>query len=581
MMGITRVLCILSAACSTRAQAEKFLEAGVAQISSQEVQQQLHTQLRTMLGQGDMASMARLERLQSQLKPLYASMPKNADGGLEHGTARYTLHRFFEQQHGWHVRGLEATGTETWSDAGSSTAMLEDHIPSYVLQLFEQHRGGRTGLRELAVLAATLEDVVHSETIQLLSKSYAAQSRSMEEVLHGEAEHRIITTYLLFHTLPNPDYAKLTTAGLNERVLDQAHTFWTAWLDMVMWVQDLRDAIDYDGSSLQNPFVGKAARSHDFNSLVRLVESLGENYGQFQNLECHGMKHALLDLSDGSGRVRLNKFYQAAFENRTSHFKESPDYLRQLGVLDETDPRQPSVIVTNYMYSRANCVASSGLYSICCIDECEALMAHLERNIANPVADPQRIAELVAALPSDTVSAPRNISGLMRRRLDDIAGRHKGSVPLHGRLFAQWMHHAFPNECSYPHMSGSLASPVAPLDVLLAEQETGLRVFASQEEMQSFMDTALSLHASDPLAAAQEPPLPWTEEEELRVGAPAGKASSWLRLAALVVAVLSATCGLIRMLGAAPVPTLPTKVEKGSSWSNVFGGARKSDLHWV
>merc|ERR1740116_429706 len=116
------------------------------------------------------------------------------------------------------------------------------------------------------------------------------------------------------------------------------------------------------------------------------------------------MKHALLELSDGSGRVRLAKFYTAAFGNETTHYQESPDYLRHMGALDETDPRQPSVIVTNYMYARANCMASSSLYSICCLDECEALMAGLERNIASPYADPQTVAELVVAMPSETVS---------------------------------------------------------------------------------------------------------------------------------------------------------------------------------
>merc|ERR1719493_546420 len=112
-------------------------------------------------------------------------------------------------------------------------------------------------------------------------------------------------------------------------------------------------------------------------------------------------------------------------------------------------------------------------------------MARLERDIADSVASAEKVAELVAGMPSDTVSAPRNISVPMRRRLDDIAGRHGGSVPLHGRLFAQWMHHAFPNECSYPHMTGSLESPVNPMEVLLAEEETGLRLKASQDEMQS------------------------------------------------------------------------------------------------
>merc|ERR1719512_274087 len=173
-----------------------------------------------------------------------------------------------------------------------------------------------------------------------------------------------------------------------------------------MWMHDLRDAMDYQVSSKQNPFVHSVFRSRDFNSLVRWLERVGDHYGRFQDLECRGMMNALLDLSDGSGRVRLAKFYQAAFENRTSHFTESPDYLRHLGVLDDTDPRQPTVIVTNYLYARANCLASSSLYSICCLDECEALMAQLEKAIANPTAAPQEVAALVAAMSSDTVSAP-------------------------------------------------------------------------------------------------------------------------------------------------------------------------------
>merc|ERR1719150_1423563 len=305
--------------------------------------------------------------------------------------------------------------------------------------------------------------------------------------------------------------------------------------------------MDYHEISGRSPFVDKVARTRNFNSIVRWVESVGDHYGHFQDLECRGMKNALLDLSDGSGRVRLAKFYQAAFENRTSHFTESQDYLRHLGVLDETDPRQPSVIMTNYLYARANCMASSSLYSICCLDECEALLAQLERNIANPVVAPEKVAELVATMASDTVAAPRNISEPMRRRLDDIARRHGGAIPLHGRLFAQWMHHAFPNECSYPHMSGSLDSPVNPIEWMLTEEVTGRNLKASMEEMQAVVDAALSLNASDPLAAAQEPPLPWTEEEELMVGGlathPMGSVSSWLQVGSRVLAVFSAVVG--------------------------------------
>merc|ERR1719293_279780 len=213
------------------------------------------------------------------------------------------------------------------------------------------------------------------------------------------------------------------------------------------------------------------------------------------------MKNALVDLSDGLGRVRLSNFYETAL-NSSHHFSESPEYLRFLGLLDETDPGKPSVILTNYMYSRSNCLASSSLYSVCCIDECEPLMASLERSIANPVADPQRIAELVASLPSDTVSAPRELPALLRRRLDDIAGRHTGSVPLHGRLFAQWMHHAFPNECPYPHTSGSLAAPLTPEEWRHAEPDKA--VSASTEQKQAFIQAASSLNASELMDPIQE-----------------------------------------------------------------------------
>merc|ERR1719493_88304 len=331
--------------------------------------------------------------------------------------------------------------------------------------------------------------------------------------------------------------------------------------------------------------MGKASAMHDFNEVVGLVEEMGERFGQFQNIECHEMKNALLDLSDGSGRVRLSKFYAVGAQGGKSHFSESPAYLRHLGALDETDPKQPSVVVTNYMYARANCLASSSLYSICCLDECEALMAQLERNIANPVAPPQKVAELVSAMPSDTVSAPRNISEPMRRRLDDIARRHGGNIPLHGRLFAQWMHHAFPNECSYPHMTGSLESPVNPIEWMLTEEETGRSLKASMEEMQSVVDAALSLNASDPLAAAQEPALPWTEEEELMVGGPVayptGAVSSLIRPGSMLLAVSSAVFGLIRMLGVVPASGIVPKAEKERSLSSRWGGMGKSESYCV
>merc|ERR1740123_2706285 len=88
-------------------------------------------------------------------------------------------------------------------------------------------------------------------------------------------------------------------------------------------------------------------------------------------------------------------------------------------------------------------------------------MSHLERGLAAPTAPAARIAELVSNLHSDTVDAPRNLSASLVARLGEIADHHDGEVLLHGRLFAQWMHHAYPLECAFPHAAGT-TTPLTP-----------------------------------------------------------------------------------------------------------------------
>ena len=37
--------------------------------------------------------------------------------------------------------------------------------------------------------------------------------------------------------------------------------------------------------------------------------------------------------------------------------------------------------------------------------------------------------------------------------MEMIADKHHGEVPLHGRLFSQWLHYVFPQECPYPQLT--------------------------------------------------------------------------------------------------------------------------------
>merc|ERR1712048_1255986 len=93
------------------------------------------------------------------------------------------------------------------------------------------------------------------------------------------------------------------------------------------------------------------------------------------------------------------------------------------------------------------------------------------------MGEPERIIELLVELPSATVPAPRQISHSLVNHLNEIADSHGGRVPLHGRLFAQWMHHAYPRECPFPAKAGA-TKPLTPDDWLL---ETNLPVEASDE----------------------------------------------------------------------------------------------------
>merc|ERR1712187_1078287 len=47
------------------------------------------------------------------------------------------------------------------------------------------------------------------------------------------------------------------------------------------------------------------------------------------------------------------------------------------------------------------------------------------------------------------------IDDAMRDQLRRMAETQGGKVPLHGRLFAQWLHYAFPRECAFPHRAGT------------------------------------------------------------------------------------------------------------------------------
>merc|ERR1740129_1101767 len=276
-----------------------------------------------------------------------------------------------------------------------------------------------------------------------------------------------------------------------------------------------------------------AMEEFTFGRVIDEVQGLNDRLGSFQDIECRSLKAGLADMEyKNTGRVLLSDFYDAGLKGEFL-FIEHVDYLRKLGALDETDPQHPSVIIVNYLASPANCLASTNFHSVCCFDECEGLMGHLERSVAAPTATPGRIAELVAGLRSDSVDAPRILPAALVSRLGEIADHHDGLVPLHGRLFAQWMHHAYPLECPYPHAAGT-TQPLTPDEWMDENGVEQVEAPKAEREVHIKPDLPSSWEKSDEL--------PWEAVEELvvRHSVPkAGRLGSFIRKAAALGTVLA------------------------------------------
>jgi len=451
----------VSALLVSQCEANAFLHAGPGghgRVSLEEVQSSLISEIEGSLG--SKTSRSRLARIEATLHPMFTALPKNEFGNLDHSTVRYALHRLFVQRHGWYIKGLEPNG-ESWN-TDSPSGVLKEMASSYIQDLFEQRLGGRGfGLHETAVFAATLEHLVHDESVVRLNNSYTITNTD-REIHHLSAHKRddIVDTYMKLYILPE----ELATFASDA---DMVHTY-PGWTETKAFIREIQHE------------VSRTERGNGpvFDVLTNVVEEIAERFGQFQNAECRQMKEQLVALGDhGVGRVQLADFYRPALDDTSFAFQEDVHYLRQLGALDETDPDSPSVIVPNYVNSQSNCIASSSFYSVCCLDECEQLVSSLEVSLKAPEATPTEIVDLVSNLQSSTVPAPRDLPPALLRRLEEVT--ENGAVQLHGRMFAQWMHHAFPRECPFPHVAG-MTAPRTPDEWM---EQTGRDSLATPEEM--------------------------------------------------------------------------------------------------
>jgi hypothetical protein len=394
----------------------------------------------------DSVSSTRVAEVKEELQRIYPALPKNSDGNLEHQTVRYVLHRIFSHRWGWYIKGLEPNG-DVWQ-ASASQEKLKDWVPSYLLGRLEERLGGRgVSLNDLSALGAAIEDVAHQEATRRLADIYRMRKLPIDAKVHRGRMQEALTTYLAMF-LDNGNLSSSSTPG---EVAEYTMTFaaeYTGWRQVQAWMHSL---VGQEMLHVAND------SEVDFALAAGIAAKIGTTFSSFNDHECKDLRTTLVGMrapGNKAGRVTLPEFYRMGLHSHWG-FNEKSDYLRALGALDETDPKQPMVIIPNYIGSRPNCLEASSLYAVCCRSGCEELLMELEEKIGKPTAAPARIIELVASLKTDTVTVPRQLAPELESRLKSIAEVHGGEVNLHGRLFAQWMHHAYPNECPYPHEAGT------------------------------------------------------------------------------------------------------------------------------
>jgi len=369
-------------------------------------------------------------RNQAALHSMFKSLPKNEHGNLGLPAARYALHRLFEHRHRWLVRGLSPK-----SKAGKSGIQIPDksHAVGKAMQTLMPFQKKGLTLPGLAALAGTLEVLIGQESTLHLQDLYKGLGHSVQGTVSGEALHHIVDAYMTIY-ISGADFK-----DNSEKNIVRDDTFMKEntkdWTETKEWV---RSATAETAKAEESCKGDVADCKFQFDDASRVLRKVVEKYGFFNDRECHKLKSTLLKVQEGrTGRLRLADFYNAGLSGAWE-FNEKIDYLRSLGALDESKKDDPKVIVPNYVSSFVNCLSSSKFYSVCCRNECEDYMKVMEKHIVGDKADPDKIIRVVETQSVFTMDMPPNLSAL-RHRLISIAERHRGKVPIHGRLFAQWI----------------------------------------------------------------------------------------------------------------------------------------------
>lgn len=362
-------------------------------------------------------------------------------------------------------------------------------------------------LEDAVAMVATLERLVLDSGKELLGKAVKATGLAGKINLSRDEAIRVLESYMLRWML-GEDTDGIVELESNKTLLEESLD---DWVDIDQYI--IGELSTFEFAHKHSAPKSTSANSWNqlkpefsFQDIDEVVGQVTMGFGRFWETECARVKTLLTDMDHNkAGRVKLTDFYAAAM-NGEWRFSESKEYLKQLGALDDSSSWSgPQVIITNYMQAASNCIVSAPHYRVCCMNECEDILDEIESVVKAPLGSP---ATILAVLENHTVSLDdktMKMSDPLRKQLDEIAAASPGGkVPLHGRLFAQWLHYAFPQECPFPHKAGAT--------VALTPNEFGDQYLSTEEDMMAHVaqksNKATAEDDADMFAA-------WSHEEEL------------------------------------------------------------------
>mmetsp|Transcript_70614 Transcript_70614/g.111713 ORF Transcript_70614/g.111713 Transcript_70614/m.111713 type:complete len:552 (+) Transcript_70614:79-1734(+) len=485
------------------ASSESFHRGGAlrATVESATFHAELQEAMGEALGCGGEVSEEHLKTLEDEMSSVYATLPKNSLGRIDRRSLRFLAYRYFNEKHSLAIRGFEPSRVSNDS-SWAAAEILSQRVPSYVESVLMSRHADTRGfdLRDTALVITTIEQLLFDTESNLLEKVYK-EKRKSHESLRREDLQDLLEAYLVHWLMGNDEEGIRLLLG-NARLRQRTFPHWD---QLVHFAHGEVQALDF---KRQHGGTGTLQTEYSFDDAHEVIGGITRNFASFWESECTEMKEQLIAMDPSrTGRVPLSRFYGTGLE-ADWRFAESEAYLRELGALDESS-RTKQVIIPNYIQAASNCIVATNHYMVCCHNDCNPLLAEIEQAIHAPFAAPERLLEVVKNMTTMTsleVEHPARLDSTLLAQLRQIAASHNGEVPLHGRLFLQWLHYVFPQQCAFPHKSGT-TNALSPLEF------QGGEYVASQSTMMEHSKGANESEEED-----EEWMALWSEEEELIAG---------------------------------------------------------------